>query len=128
MVEIIPGAISIKFATYTGYKVAGVPGGIAANLGNLVTPVILIMVLSYFYSYTESHKYIKEAIGEIKFAILGMILAIVYQYMVKNYTEWVNVFFIAAGFVLTIYFRLNPVYIVAITGFAAFIIYKIKML
>jgi chromate transporter len=35
MVELLPGAISIVFATYTGYKVAGVPGAIAANVANL---------------------------------------------------------------------------------------------
>ena len=127
MVEIIPGAISIKFATYTGYKVAGVPGAIVANLGNLFTPIILISIVSYFYQYIENHEYIKETLGGIKYAILGMILAIVYQYTVRNYTDWVNIFFLAAGFILTIFFRLNPVYIVALSGFAAFVIYKIKM-
>ena len=36
VVQIFPGAISIKFATYTGYKMAGVPGAIMANIGNLL--------------------------------------------------------------------------------------------
>jgi len=31
----VPGAISIKFATYTGYKMAGILGVLAANSGNL---------------------------------------------------------------------------------------------
>jgi len=128
MVEVIPGAISIKFATYTGYKVAGVPGVIAANLGNLTAPVILISLAAYFYSYIESHEYIKNALAGIKFAVLGMILAVVYQYMLKSSGDYLGYFFLAAGFLLTILFKLNPVYIVLITGTASVIIYKLKSL
>lgn len=128
MVEIIPGAISIKFATYTGYKVAGIPGAIAANLGNLTTPIVLISFAAYFYKYIESHEYIKNALGGVKFAILGMILAIVYQYMLKSTGDWLGFVFLAAGFLLTVLFKLNPIYIVGITGFAAVIIYKFKLL
>src|SRR3989338_5276217 len=40
-VKIFPGAISIKYATYTGYKLSGILGAIVANLGNLAGPVIL---------------------------------------------------------------------------------------
>ena len=126
MVEVIPGAISIKFATYTGYKVAGIPGVFAANLGNLTPPVILISLAAYFYSYIESHEYIKNTLGGIKYAVLGMILAVVYQYFMKSYSDWFGFLFLAVGFILTLFFKLNPVYIVAITGIASFIIYKIK--
>ena len=128
MVEIIPGAISIKFATYTGYKVAGIPGVIAANIGNLTVPAILISLGAYFYSYIENNEYVKKALGGVKFAILGMILAFVYQYTIKSYSDWLGFLFLAAGFILTIFLRLNPVYIVAIAGFASLIIYKFKAL
>lgn len=43
MVEVFPGAISIKFATYRGFKSAGILGVIVANLGNLFTPALLIL-------------------------------------------------------------------------------------
>ena len=49
MVELFPGAISIKFATYTGYKVAGIPGAIVANVANLLPPVLFMTVASLVY-------------------------------------------------------------------------------
>ncbi len=128
IVEIIPGAISIKFATYTGYKVAGVPGVFAANLGNLTTPIILISFAAYIYQYIESHEYVKNILGCVKFAILGMILAIVYNYMLKSNSDWFGFLFLAVGFILTVLFKLNPVYIIGITGLVAFIVYKFKIL
>ena len=50
MVKMFPGAISIKYATYTGYKIAGIPGAIMANLGNIIGPAILIIAASFIYS------------------------------------------------------------------------------
>src|SRR3989338_6325196 len=47
---ILPGAISIKYASYTGYKIAGIPGAIAANLGNTIAPAFLIIFLMGLYS------------------------------------------------------------------------------
>ena len=34
--KFFPSDISIKFATYTGYKIAGIPGIIVANIANLL--------------------------------------------------------------------------------------------
>ncbi len=42
VVELFPGAIAIKVATYTGYKAAGVPGVVAANVVNLLPPVLFM--------------------------------------------------------------------------------------
>ena len=42
--KLFPGAISIKYATYTGYKMGGIPGAIVANVGNLLAPAILALV------------------------------------------------------------------------------------
>ncbi|MBO8141592.1 MAG: chromate transporter [Firmicutes bacterium] len=41
----IPGAISIKMATYTGYKLAGIPGVLAANLGHFTVPCLLMLAI-----------------------------------------------------------------------------------
>ena len=50
MVEVFPGAISIKYATYTGYKVAGIPGALIANVGNMIMPAVIIIGASYLYT------------------------------------------------------------------------------
>ena len=56
VVQIFPGAISIKYATYTGYKVAGVPGAVIANLGNLITPAGIIVVVTFFLTQVENNQ------------------------------------------------------------------------
>ena len=76
MVEIFPGAISIKFATYTGYKIAGVPGAIVANIANLLPPVLFIMAASLVYSKIRDVPRVRTALHMVRYAVFAMIVAI----------------------------------------------------
>lgn len=122
MVEVIPGAISIKYATYTGYKVAGVWGVIAANLGNMFMPVALISLAAYFYSLFEKNKYIFKSFEGVKFAVIGMIMAIMVRYLFSSFTNWKGVLFIVLGFSLTYWLKLHPIVIVVGAALAALLV------
>lgn len=116
MVEVFPGAISIKFATYTGYKSAGIIGAVTANLGNLLTPALLILLTTYFYTLYEKHEYVNKAFNGIKYAVIGMIAAIMYQYAIKNGGHWQEYILILIGAALIIFFKLHPAYVVMIAA------------
>ena len=47
--ESTPGPIAVNTATYVGYRVAGVAGGIIATLGLAVPSFAIIFVISFFY-------------------------------------------------------------------------------
>lgn len=123
MVEIFPGAISIKFATYTGYKSAGIIGAVVANLGNLFTPAILILLTTYFYAMYEKHELVNKAFNGIKYAVVGMIAAIMYQYAIKNGGHWQQYLLIAIGAALVILFKLHPAFVVMIAAVMGVLIY-----
>jgi chromate transporter len=112
MVEVFPGAISIKYATYTGYKVAGVAGVIVANIGNMFTPVLLIWLATYFYSLVEKNKFVFRGFEGIKYAIIGMIIAIMSKYLFTNSGNWKALSFIVLGFTLTFWLKLHPIVVV----------------
>ncbi|MFA7327495.1 MAG: chromate transporter [Candidatus Kapaibacterium sp.] len=122
MVEVFPGAISVKFATYTGYKAGGILGAVVANLGNLMVPAIVIMVASYFYSYYSKNEAVMKAFKGIKFAVIGMVAAIMFQYATKMPLEWKTGLIMAIGAALIIFFKLHPAYIVGISAIVALII------
>lgn len=122
MVEVFPGAISIKFATYTGFKAAGIPGAIIANIGNLFMPVAIIMVATYFYAQYEKNEIVVKVFTGIKFAIVGMIGAVMYQYAIKNYVDVKSLIFLILGALLVLIFKLHPAYVVIIAGISAIFI------
>jgi chromate transporter len=119
MAEVFPGAISIKFATYTGYKVAGIPGAIVANLGNFIMPATIIMIAAYFYTQYEKNVTVVKAFNGIKYAMIGMIFAIMYQYAVANFAEAKSIIFLVLGASLVLIFNLHPAYVVIIAGVLA---------
>jgi len=114
MVEIVPGAISIKFATYTGYKIGGIAGAIAANLGNMFTPVTLIIIVSAFYLHFEKNLYIMKAFKGLKFVVIGMIIAVMFKYIVNQYSVPKELILIASGIVLVLLFKLHPALIAGV--------------
>lgn len=114
MVEIFPGAISIKFATYTGYKTAGIAGAIVANLGNIFTPALIILFASHIYLYYQNCQVVTKAFDGIKYIIIGMIAAIMYQYAVKNGNHWQEFLLLAVGAALILFFKLHPAFVVII--------------
>jgi len=122
MVEIFPGAISIKFATYTGYKVAGVPGAIVANVGNLFTPALLIVLSSYFIGYIENNAYLLKSFTAIKYAIAGMIIAIMFQYVFKNGVGYKEIIFLSVGIVMYAVFKLHPIVIIVTSAILGMLI------
>ena len=119
MSEVFPGAISIKFATYTGYKVAGIPGAIVANIGNFIMPATIIMIAAFFYTKYEKNVTVEKAFNGIKYAMIGMIFAIMYQYAAANFAEAKSIIFLVLGASLVLIFNLHPAYVVIISGVLA---------
>jgi len=122
MVEVFPGAISIKYATYVGYKTAGILGAVAANLGNLVMPATIIMLATYFYSAYEKNEFVMKAFRGIKYAVIGLVAALIYQYGARNFEELSGIFLIVLGFALVFFFNLHPAYVVIISAIVALFI------
>jgi chromate transporter len=119
MVEVFPGAISIKYATYVGYKTAGILGAIAANLGNLVMPVTIMMLAAYFYSTYEKNEIVMKIFRGIKYAVIGLVAALIFQYGSKNFEEVNGIIIILLAFALVFFFNLHPAYVVIISGIVA---------
>ncbi len=122
MVEVFPGAISIKYATYIGYKAAGVLGAIAANLGNLIMPATIIMIAAYFYQAYEKNEFVMKAFRGIKYAVIGLVAALIYQYGARNFEEAKGIIIMLLAFALVFFFKLHPAYVVIIAGAVALVI------
>jgi len=113
IVKVFPGAISIKFATYTGYKVAGVPGAIVANFGNIMAPVLFIMAVSLVYSKYKDVPFIKGCLEMIQYAVFAMIIAVGIQLVDKvGIFQVKNSVVVLVAFALFVLTRIHPAFII----------------
>jgi len=117
MVRIFPGAISIKFATYTGYKIAGIPGALMANLGNLLIPILGVILIAIFYTKYKDSQKVRAAFKTIELAVFAMIIAVAFKLVnVEQLIQPRNLILVISCFMLFIYTKLHPAIIIISAG------------
>lgn len=113
MVKIFPGAISVKYATYVGLKTAGFWGAVAANAGNLLAPVGIIVFASYFYSKYKNLPRLAGAFNTVQLVVFAMIIAVAFQTIsVDKLIIPKNIIVIVISFFLFIYTNIHPALII----------------
>lgn len=113
MSELFPGAISIKFATYTGYKVAGVGGVIVANLGNLLPPIVLMLIISLVYSRFKHLTIVKSALEMARYAVIALIVGVAIKMVnVNNLAQFKYILVVAASLALFTLTKIHPAFII----------------
>ncbi len=117
MVKLFPGAISIKYATYTGYKVAGVFGVIVANIGNFLAPVVLIMFATKLYTHYRDLPSVKGAFDMIQMALTAMILGLVFKMVsLSEVLQLKNLAVIIVAFVIFSFSKIHPAFVIVGAG------------
>lgn len=77
--ESTPGPIGVNVATYVGYKLFGVAGGIVASIGLTLPSLIIILIISGFLEKFRTNKYVDNAFFTIRPASTGLITAGLYS-------------------------------------------------
>ena len=72
--ESTPGPIAINCATFTGYKIAGLPGAVAATLGMVIPSFVIVYLISMFLENFLELAVIANAFRGIKIAVGLLIL------------------------------------------------------
>lgn len=117
IVKVFPGAISIKYASYTGYKIAGLPGAIVANIGTLLVPLSLIIVASSFYAKYKNLSSVKGAFNMVQLSVFALIIAVAFQLInVNQLMQFRNLLVILISFILFIYTKVHPALIIIGAG------------
>ena len=73
--ESTPGPIGVNTATYVGYTVGGLPGGVVATLGLVLPSFCIILIVSAFLKAFRSNRYVERVFYGIRPASVAMIAA-----------------------------------------------------
>ena len=125
----LPGPIAPQVSAYVGYKLAGVPGAVAAASGTVLPATILMLVLVALFFGIKDSPAIQSMLKAVRPVVVGLLLWTAYDMaatvfgarsggMAAVFREWDKVAIAAVAFVLLTFTRLNPALI--ILGAAAF--------
>ena len=97
-----PGVIAVNTATFVGYKLAGVPGGVAATLGVIFPSLIIITAIASVLTAFADVPAVKSAFAGIRVCVCVLIFNSVLKLYKKaivdkaSFTMFVLVFLLAA--------------------------------
>ena len=69
-----PGPMGVNMATFTGYKVAGVLGGVVASIALALPAFIIIIIISKYLKSFNEKWYVKDAMYGLRSIVLALII------------------------------------------------------
>lgn len=109
-----PGAIAVNAAILVGWRVAGLAGMLVAVLGTILPPMVILSVISFFYTAFASNLYVALTLKGMQAGVAAVILDVVFclgEKVVKERAQgslWIMVTAFAAVFFL----KVNVIYII----------------
>lgn len=124
--EMTPGPVAINAATFTGIRIAGLPGAFAATLGCITPSIIISTLLAFIYYRYKGAKALQSVLKSIRPATIGIIFSAglsILQYAVFtdgiisiSSVDYVSVFIFIISFVLLRKTKLSPIPVMLISG------------
>lgn len=121
--QMTPGPVSINTATYVGYKVSGVLGGIIGTLGVITFSTIVVIILSKHINTLKSNKYVAGAITGMKPVLIALIISAFYSLAKDSYVDFKSVIIGVITLAMLLSKKIHPILIILISAIIGMIIY-----
>lgn len=109
-----PGAVAVNAAILIGWKICGFAGMLTAVLGTILPPMIILSVISLFYSAFASSPLISAVLHGMEAGVTATVLDVACDLdmaTVKTKSS-LSVFIMAGAFVLNFVFHVSVIYII----------------
>ncbi|AFR71606.1 chromate transporter [Brachyspira pilosicoli] len=126
LAQSIPGVIAVNTSLLTGFKIAGIFGGIMAGIGVMMPSFIIILIIAPIFERVQSLEYVNKAFLGIKGAIAALILLSAYDMgksVLKN--KFTALLFILS-FILVVFLNFNVIYTLLLSAFLGWLYYLIS--
>lgn len=120
----LPGPIAPQVSAYVGYKMAGVPGAIAAAAGTVLpTTILMLLMIVYFFRIKDS-TLVQSMLKAVRPVVVGLLLWTAYDmaytvFGVKKFgiggaltAGWDKLAIVLVSFAILTMTEINPVFVI----------------
>ena len=104
-----PGVIAVNTATFIGYKVAGIPGGIVATLGVVFPSLVIITLIAGILTNFADIPAVKSAFAAIRVCVCVLIFNAVLKLWKGAVKDKAALVLFLIVFVLSLFFDVSPI-------------------
>lgn len=131
--ESTPGPIGINMATFVGYKVAGILGGIVASVSEIIPSIIIVTLVSKFYNKFKNNQITNHTFYGIRPTVTALIASagfeVLYVSVIKtnvplindfnniiNNIDFIEIIFFAIILFFILKLKKHPVFYIVLSG------------
>lgn len=124
--QVTPGIIAVNTATFVGYKVAGIAGGIVATLGVVSPSIVIITLIAGLIANFSDLAVVQQALAGIRVAVCVLMTFAVIKLYKKGVKSLAGFIIFAAAFGLSYFTKISTVILVIAAGIAGSILYALS--
>lgn len=109
-----PGVLAINVSILIGYNLAGILGAVITIFGTIIPPLVIIGVVSYFYTYLQDNIWFKSIMLGLQCGVAAIMIDVVIN-MIKNIVKDKNVLMtilMIISFILIMFLQVNVIVII----------------
>lgn len=117
-----PGIIAVNTATFIGYKLRGIPGGVFATLSLVLPSFLIILAIAAVLENFAHLPVVINAFAGIRVAVVALVLNAVLKLLKTSVVDKSTLVFFLLVFILASVFSVSPVWFVLAAGLAGILL------
>lgn len=117
-----PGVIAVNTATFIGYKLKGIIGGIIATLGVIFPSLVIITIIATFISNFADLEIVNQAFAGIRVCVCILIINAVIKLGKSSIIDTASFLIFLLVFIVSAFFNISPIIAVLASGFIGWLI------
>lgn len=110
--QMTPGIIAVNTATFIGYKIKGIMGGIVATFGMVAPSIVIITLIAACFKNFANYPLVQHAFGGIRLVVVALIAHTVYTMAKKTIQDKITLMLFIVGFILLVATPISAVWII----------------
>ena len=109
-----PGPIALNAAIQVGWRVGGAVGMVIATIATILPPMIILTVVSIFYSAFANNEYVALVLKGMQAGVAAVIADVVCDLggKVLKTKSWIHIALMLAAFIATYFLNINVIFVI----------------
>lgn len=109
-----PGPIALNAAIQVGWRVDGAVGMVIATIATILPPMIILTVVSIFYSAFANNEYVALVLKGMQAGVAAVIADVVCDLggKVLKTKSWIHIALMLAAFIVTYFLNINVIFVI----------------
>ena len=123
----MPGVLAVNMATGLGYRLRGLRGAISAIAGNILMPIIFILILAILFRHFRENVIVERFFMGVRPAVVALIAAPVFRLAQSAKITWSTCWIPILSALLIWLFDVSPILVILAAVILGFAYGRIKM-